>query len=725
MFIFAAVTPLVSSLSVEVSQAQIVSTVGVSTPTPGQSPTLTFRYELTNAIVNANLFAATKPTGYSDFTPSTDVTKVQALKINNQAVDVATRIASLSITTSDITVVANGSISSGSIVEITFATGVVVNPAAGEYAWSWQTQYTGQGVGSFSANLSLESTPPTLVSTSPVSGAVDVAVTTSIVLNLSETVVPGSGNFLLSLMGGDVIETISVSDTARVNFNASTVTITLSLPLQPSSSYSLSVGSGAIVDGASNVFVGLGSNAPLTFTTAAAQGTSTTTTTFTGTVFQPTKSALDGDPRRSSDEDLAELVLVKLTPDGGGSTIGGDIRLRPKPGGPAMQLIGVSTQPVSLGTSSSRVQKNAMVVANPDINVTVNYSGADYNKPEVWKSEGFGDDCWKIDFTIDGVYIYALPTPTDSSGRNLTGWTYSTIIVKAGSVTDPSLQVNTIFRNVPAGYGVFADVNANGISDPGGRGKDKAISHVVFCGRAPQQSVNSPTTTTLQSTSTLASTTSTSSPTTTTSTTTTVSSTIVNSTTTTPQVSTTQRAFSSTTSTPPTTTVPEIKFEIQKEPEPLDSNTTTTTNAPTTTQALTSTSSTSSSSTTSTTSPPSSLDSSTTTTVKDGEWNPRGATTTPPSRGTVRKRSVCGAQSAFKPEIVDVQLLVSRGTSQEVVSMELCLNDFSVISSDIPSSSFVDEFPETGSDLTLGWIGMLLVGIGVMIQLSRRRLLNL
>ena len=157
------------------------------------------------------------------------------------------------------------------------------------------------------------------------------------------------------------------------------------------------------------------------------------------------------------------MTLTSMGPGGVTATVKG-------PGMPGLR---------SDGSATSWVKKSS--TATPETNVKVDYTGSDYNKPDVWATEGFGEACWKIDWTTT-EYVHNLPTPSVTSGRNLSGWTYTNVIVKAGSVTDPTLQVNTIFKSPAVGSGVFADVNRNGASDPGGRGGDKAISHVVYCG---------------------------------------------------------------------------------------------------------------------------------------------------------------------------------------------------------------------------------------------------
>ncbi|MEN9803923.1 MAG: hypothetical protein RIS41_770, partial [Actinomycetota bacterium] len=118
-------------------------------------------------------------------------------------------------------------------------------------------------------------------------------------------------------------------------------------------------------------------------------------------------------------------------------------------------------------------------------------SGTDYNKPETWVKDGFGDECWKIE---PGGSSYVLPNPpTPPSGR--TGAVYSAIKVKAGSLTsdDPNFQVNTVFVDPAPDTMVWPDSNKDGVFNPGGRTGDKEISHIILCVKFGGSS--SPTTT--------------------------------------------------------------------------------------------------------------------------------------------------------------------------------------------------------------------------------------
>jgi len=131
----------------------------------------------------------------------------------------------------------------------------------------------------------------------------------------------------------------------------------------------------------------------------------------------------------------------------------GTIKISNPSSGPALSLVGVES-------------------VDPDIEITVKSSGVDYNKPVTWVNEGYGTYCWKLEPFGDRDYIYTLPNPPAPPDARYAGLAYSTVIVKAGSLTttDPNYQVNTLFDSPAAGIGVFADVNKNGVSDPGGQG---------------------------------------------------------------------------------------------------------------------------------------------------------------------------------------------------------------------------------------------------------------
>ncbi len=131
-------------------------------------------------------------------------------------------------------------------------------------------------------------------------------------------------------------------------------------------------------------------------------------------------------------------------------------------------------------------------VQSIDLNLYVEYTGAELNNPLVWQNEGYGTLCWKLEPFTETSFL--LPDPIKFPGTAPAGnWVYSNVIVKAGSLTaDPTtFQANTLFPAPVKGSMVWADVNANGIYDPDGKNGDKAISHIVIC--VKQASTTAPT----------------------------------------------------------------------------------------------------------------------------------------------------------------------------------------------------------------------------------------
>ena len=223
-----------------------------------------------------------------------------------------------------------------------------------------------------------------------------------------------------------------------------------------------------------------------TFTTPAAPSPSVVTAPTTTEVKRqgpPAKTNNSGggnggppatDPRTGDSDPIENKVIVQVgptLPGGGGG--GGSLRIAPPPNEPGLELLDAT-------------------IDDPDYEIEVVRSGTDYNKPQTWEEDGFGDECWK---TEPPGSSYVLPDPpAPPSGR--TGGSYSAVKVKAGSLTsdDPNFQVNTLFLDPAPGSMVWPDSNKDGLYNPGGRNGDKDISHVIFCVKygAPP---SSPTTT--------------------------------------------------------------------------------------------------------------------------------------------------------------------------------------------------------------------------------------
>ena len=124
----------------------------------------------------------------------------------------------------------------------------------------------------------------------------------------------------------------------------------------------------------------------------------------------------------------------------------------------------------------------------------------------------------------------------------------------------------------------------------------------------------------------------------------------------------------------------------------------------------------------------------TTTPVVEGMWNPASAPTTVPSAATVRKRAACFDASAYEASITQVKMLLSRGTSQEVVEFEVCMNNFKVIASNAPTAAFGESAlvdpaavavpeatPGVGGGTNMLWPALTLLVTGAVMILAGRR----
>ena len=123
-------------------------------------------------------------------------------------------------------------------------------------------------------------------------------------------------------------------------------------------------------------------------------------------------------------------------------------------------------------------------VNSTNLDTNILFSGSDFNNPLTWQALGYGPKCWKLEPFTDSDYFYTLPNPIQlPAGTPAGNWVYSNVIVKAGSLTAASdtYQTDTVFASPKFGDQVFADINANGIFDPGGKTGDKSISHIIVC----------------------------------------------------------------------------------------------------------------------------------------------------------------------------------------------------------------------------------------------------
>jgi methionine-rich copper-binding protein CopC len=118
-----------------------------------------------------------------------------------------------------------------------------------------------------------DTTAPLLTGTTPNDNASNVAVGANLVLTFNEAVKAGSGNFEIhNAANGSVVQSIAVTDAAKVNFSGSQVTINPGSDLSPGTSYYVTFASGVVLDVANNAFAGISSSTTFNFSTASPSG---------------------------------------------------------------------------------------------------------------------------------------------------------------------------------------------------------------------------------------------------------------------------------------------------------------------------------------------------------------------------------------------------------------------------------------------------------------------
>lgn len=153
---------------------------------------------------------------------------------------------------------------------------LVNNPAN----WTATASAGGASIASSTLNttaftVAADTTPPSLVGTTPVDDAAGVVANANIVLNFSENVRAGAGAIEIHLASDNsLVQTIDVAS-ANVTVAGATVTVNPPLDLAPGTGYFVTIANGAIRDVAGNDFSGISSPAAINFTTSAAAETQT------------------------------------------------------------------------------------------------------------------------------------------------------------------------------------------------------------------------------------------------------------------------------------------------------------------------------------------------------------------------------------------------------------------------------------------------------------------
>ncbi len=123
------------------------------------------------------------------------------------------------------------------------------------------------------AAANADTTPPTVLTFSPVDEATGVAISSNIVVTFSETITRGSGTITLRTATGAVIETYSAATSSNVSISGSSLTLNPTADLASGTSYLVEFAPGTIKDLAGNSYAG-STNYNFTARSSSLQGTS-------------------------------------------------------------------------------------------------------------------------------------------------------------------------------------------------------------------------------------------------------------------------------------------------------------------------------------------------------------------------------------------------------------------------------------------------------------------
>jgi hypothetical protein len=122
------------------------------------------------------------------------------------------------------------------------------------------------------ASYTVDTTDPTLSSSTPADNATAVPVGNDIVLTFSENVQTASGSITIS--DGSETRTIDVTDGSQVSISGNRVTIDPASDLNGASTYNVRIDSGALTDEAGNSYAGISNGTTLNFDTETVTDTS-------------------------------------------------------------------------------------------------------------------------------------------------------------------------------------------------------------------------------------------------------------------------------------------------------------------------------------------------------------------------------------------------------------------------------------------------------------------
>ncbi|MBC3874820.1 Ig-like domain-containing protein [Undibacterium flavidum] len=104
------------------------------------------------------------------------------------------------------------------------------------------------------ATYFVDTSPPTLLSFSPVDQSNNVAIHKDIVFNFSENILAGAGSILLKTADGKLVESFDVASSTQLTINAKSLTINPTKDFQYGQNYVVEISSGSVKDLKGNLF---------------------------------------------------------------------------------------------------------------------------------------------------------------------------------------------------------------------------------------------------------------------------------------------------------------------------------------------------------------------------------------------------------------------------------------------------------------------------------------
>jgi methionine-rich copper-binding protein CopC len=119
-------------------------------------------------------------------------------------------------------------------------------------------------------NLVIDTTSPTLSSSTHANGLTRVGADSNIEINFSENVAAGSGDIIIYAGDGTAVETIAITNSSKVTILNNKITIDPSTALTIDTDYYLTIASTAVVDAAGNAFAGISVSTTISWVVQAA-----------------------------------------------------------------------------------------------------------------------------------------------------------------------------------------------------------------------------------------------------------------------------------------------------------------------------------------------------------------------------------------------------------------------------------------------------------------------